>query len=239
LTLGLSLVPETGSIAGAGVEFLLVSNRGQLVHTKADVDATSRGLRSLMLREMDGNGVEINRAEDRMYRLSPKHNAAQATAQSATSGTVGCLKQALADALKPCEAQLLSAQMAACAVLIASTPETLGISDLFAIPACGAAAQSIAQTLVCAGIDCGLNSGGPIPGPTINDVNPKNILVGQNTLLTIDGKDFQPNLSARITVNGQVFPIYPGSQIIFQNSNRILLWLYIGGSSSTTYVSVS
>lgn len=239
LTLGLSLIPKSGTGFEAGVEFLLVSNKGQVVHTKGNLDSSSRQLRSLVLRELDGNGVEINRSENRMYRLSSKRGeqamTQSATSQTASSGTVGCLKQALGDALKPCEAQLLSAQMATCAVLIAATPETFGISDLFALAPCGAAAQSIAQTLICAGIDCGLNSGGTVPGPVINDINPKNIPVGQNILLTIDGQYFQPNLSARVTVNGQVFPIYPGAQIIFQNSNRILLWVYIGGSASTTY----
>lgn len=155
-------------------------------------------------------------------------------AQSATAGTVGCIKQGLADLFKPCEGTLLLGTIESCLGLLANIPDTAGISGFFAIPVCSAAANMIVQALVCDGLDCAVNQGSNL-APVIDDVNPKYISVGQNSLLTIHGQNFQPNFSARVIVGGQTLQINSGPQTVFVNPNRVLVRTLIGGSASTLY----
>lgn len=64
------------------------------------------------------------------------------------------------------------------------------------------------------------NSGG-IQKPRIDDINPKTIPVGVDTAVTITGANIQQNFGARVRIDDNVFPIHPGTQTKFINSNKV------------------
>ena len=78
------------------------------------------------------------------------------------------------------------------------------------------------------------------PRPLITDINPKEIPIGIDRTLTVEGSGFKQGFSAKVKVGSNVFPVNPGAQTLFLSPNRVQVIVKIGGlNDSTTSFSLS